>query len=626
MYFITVKENEFITLNTDDPRDTAIQSMVTSLVKRHTVLLLFFLIAYMPNNILIAVQHMSNFISEWEKQDKNEITNHKNISSPVIIFISTLLISLKPFFSVMLHLTDPYLRKFIFNYFGLSKSGEEEEEEVHNLADLKKMVGGSSSKYFQTMYEPPKLVEMNDLGNSNLEVQSNDTPIVVINNVNMNGNGHVNPNMTMTPSNFYDKRSEEYSDIGSVHSLNSNFQLDNTVSGFVDSPTHNYHNNNNNIPLSNKMFCKTFRQNTNTNAASKKHSSFYLNEGHRTFDLMNSHLESTDNIYRMIAISISINQDRIFDKENIYKVKFESSLPWPEVRLYNDKSSFSEYKQDNLPDWVSIKYDKRFRFLKIRIKKFAALVFHHIRLIDGITIDDCIKSLDPILNLEKVTEVKVSGGRSPNSIQYTWDKKMLIKTISKHEKKLLMKDMLTKYHVRMRDTKTLLCRIYGVFRIQIGDQYDSYVVLMKNMCDLPLDTRTLTFDLKGSTVDRKCISKEDKKSCSENYRTKEELISGYKDVVLKDNDLSFLDIKFNLSSSDATNLMKAVEQDSLFLEKYWITDYSLLLTIHKFRVEDYRANFKNLRVMKSYDDKYLFCFAIIDFLTVSFIQDLTRYL
>jgi hypothetical protein len=371
----------------------------------------------------------------------------------------------------------------------------------------------------------------------------------------------------------------------------------------------------------------------------KRHSTFVIprhdkqclilsSEGDRTFDLINYHLETTDNIYRMIAISISVNQDRIYDKERFFKVKFDSPLPWAEDKFYKDRTPCEEYKQENLPDWVSIKYDKSFKKLNLKIKKYNSLVFHHIRVIDKISVDDCIKSLDPILNLEKINESKVSGGRSPNSILYTWDRKMLIKTISKQEKILLVKEVLKNYHVRMRDTKSLLCRIYGLFRICVSDQFNTYVVLMKNMCELPLQTKILTFDIKGSSVDRDCISDTDKKKFvlaevkNENSNdvgstsNKEEIMKIYKNKVLKDNDLRFLEIEFNLSSSDATNLITAVEKDSYFLEKYWITDYSLLIAIHKFRVDDYRSNFKNLRVLKSSDDKYLFSFSIIDFLTV----------
>jgi hypothetical protein len=424
---------------------------------------------------------------------------------------------------------------------------------------------------------------------------------------------HHNKELTISPINYKnhdhikeDKTSENESDTSSVHSLRS----DN-----ISMPVFAEYSYNSN---------KFKRHSTFVMPRHDKQSLILSNEGDRTFDLMNYHLETTDNIYRMIAISISINQDRIYDKERYFKAKFDSPLPWAEEKFYKERTPCEEYKQENLPDWVNIKYDKNFKKLNLKIKKYCSLVFHHIRLIDKISVDDCIKSLDPILNLDKINESKVSGGRSPNSILYTWDRKMLIKTISKQEKILLVKEVLKNYHVRMRDTKSLLCRIYGLFRICVSDQFNTYVVLMKNMCELPLQTKVLTFDIKGSTVDRDCISPSDKKkylelkneSESKAKDYKEEIIKINKNKVLKDNDFRFLELEFNLSSSDATNLITAVEKDSYFLEKYWITDYSLLVAVHRFRVDDYRSNFKNLRVLKSSDDKYLFSFSIIDFLTV----------
>ena len=97
---------------------------------------------------------------------------------------------------------------------------------------------------------------------------------------------------------------------------------------------------------------------------------------------------------------------------------------------------------------------------------------------------------------------------------------------------------------------------------------------------------------------------------------KEEILNKYKNTVLKDTDLELLKIKFFLDKKDAKNLIAAVENDSDFLAKYHITDYSLLTSIHNYDKDIYKQFFTNTRIFKSTDEKYLFSFAIIDFLTV----------
>ncbi len=498
--------------------------------------------------------------------------------------------SLSGTFTLIMKLIDPFMRKYFKNYFKFLK--KKKKGEVRTLGDLRELIQNendfdkiirtkSNEEYhYSNIYIQPKFID-----NSYIPLEE----YTKINEINLTPNANRIPSINL--------KSEKHNSEFSNHSM---------VLSPIDIS----------LPPSNFHRMKTVNAiGTGTPLIRKRsqvNSLYILNEGVHTFDLMNSHLEFSDNLSRMIGISIALNEDKSYDKEIFYLSKFASSLPW-ENKYYREKSKFEEFTQNNLPDWVNIKYNKRFENLRIRIKKYVPLVFHHLRIIDKISIDDCINSLDPILNLEKKDCLKVVGGRSENPILYTWDKKFLIKTISKNEKKVLF-DMMKEYQIRMRDTKSLLCRVYGLFRIKVSDHFDSYVLLMKNMCELPLETKYLCFDLKGSTNNRDCILEVDKKIYNDGF--KDDVVGRYKNKVLKDKDLIFLGIKFLFSSNDAKNLSNSVENDANFLEKYYITDYSLLLTIHKFRKEDYRQNFKNTRVMKSYDDKYLFNFAIIDFLTV----------
>ena len=341
----------------------------------------------------------------------------------------------------------------------------------------------------------------------------------------------------------------------------------------------------------------------------KVYAKFILNENTVDFNLVNYHLDLADNLLRMLAISTSINESRRYNNNYYYLKYYSSFLPWKEDKFYKEKTPWQTYTQANIPENFPAKTDNRFRSIHFKVKSFCPLVFHHLRLIDKISIDELIQSLDPIKNLSLFNELSVSGGRGDNSISYTWDKKMLIKTITKREKRLFKHQMLRNYHSRMRDTKSLLCRIYGLFKIEINNKGSIHVLLQKNMCALPHETHLLTFDLKGSTVDRQCISPKDA-----NELSKEVLMEKYKNSVLKDKDLSILQIKFNLSSFDGRNLLTCIEKDSEFLQEYNITDYSLLVFVHRYQKEDIFNNLGNLRIMRSVDYKYIFNFSIIDFL------------
>ena len=183
--------------------------------------------------------------------------------------------------------------------------------------------------------------------------------------------------------------------------------------------------------------------------------------GIRPFDFMYYHLDLDDNLLRMMAISICIDYCRIYDKNSKYKNYFNSSLPWNKQFFYDEKSKWMEFDEHNIPDWLSVKQDERFKKFNFRIKTFSPFVFHHLRIIDKVTIDNIIQSLDPDKNLKCLNQLYVSGGRGDNSILTTWDKKFIIKTINQEEKNVLNK-MLKAYHKRLRDTKSILCRIYSL--------------------------------------------------------------------------------------------------------------------------------------------------------------------
>ena len=345
---------------------------------------------------------------------------------------------------------------------------------------------------------------------------------------------------------------------------------------------------------------------TERRRSSSKTSDFFYHEEISSFALMNYHLELNENLLRLIAISISINECRIYDDINEYKKYYKSTIPWQNKDLYKEKTLLKEYNDDTIPSWIGLKDDGRFTNIQFKVMSYCPFVFHHIRLIDHISIDNILSSLHPLNNIKKI--MKVSGGRGNNSLICTWDKKIIIKTIDDNEREILIDKMIIDYHCLMKENRSILSRIYGIFQIELKDKGGINVIVQKNMEDLPLETKILSFDFKGSTVDRQTIEKSDM-ACN-----REKIIEKYKNKVLKDIDLGIIGMKFILNFENWQKIMNIIDCDSLFLQNLEVTDYSLIVFVHKYRKEDL-INCKGCsRIMPSHDNKYIFNFSIVDFL------------
>jgi len=113
-------------------------------------------------------------------------------------------------------------------------------------------------------------------------------------------------------------------------------------------------------------------------------------------------------------------------------------------------------------------------------------------------------------------------------------------------------------------------------------------------------------------VDRRIIKRSDLELINNN----EKLVDKYKKSTLKDNDFTDLKLSLSLKKEDAKKILSRIEQDIKFLQSYNLTDYSLLLSMHVFLKEDYEKFKDNPRIFRSDDGKFLYCFSIIDFLSV----------
>lgn len=122
--------------------------------------------------------------------------------------------------------------------------------------------------------------------------------------------------------------------------------------------------------------------------------------------------------------------------------------------------------------------------------------------------------------------------------------------------------------------------------------------------------------MKGSSVDRSVFEQKDRDMIANGKAS--DVMEKYKKKILKDNDFLDLGLKFRLTRRDADMFQKNIANDAEFLKGYELTDYSILLSIHRVNNNDLEKSYKTYRILKSSDDMYLYNFSIIDFLCVKF--------
>ena len=246
-----------------------------------------------------------------------------------------------------------------------------------------------------------------------------------------------------------------------------------------------------------------------------------------------------------------------------------------------------------LPSNISYTVD-RFR---CQAKVYAPRIFTHLREMLDVTDDMVSQSFDIITNLPLLKSNSGNeGGKSASFFYFSFDKKFIIKTISRGEKRFFLKEVLPNFHRHLMDHKdSILSRIIGVFTFKFEDNTKSRVILQSNI--FPTVQLVGIFDLKGSKLDRSSA------------KSSEGAITIKSNKIYKD--LDFLNVikKIQLEEVDVQRLKISIFKDSGFLSKYNIIDYSLLLGIS----HEYNSDFKPL-IGTGKDKGYYYYVGIIDYL------------
>ena len=199
---------------------------------------------------------------------------------------------------------------------------------------------------------------------------------------------------------------------------------------------------------------------------------------------------------------------------------------------------------------------------------------------------NCCTYEDLLLSLNKSNVWKdVSGGKSKASFYKTKDEKYLFKSINKNEFNMFLEIAFFYFqHIDeylFHKMPSVLMKILGVYKIRIKkkekgnttiEQY--YLMMMENLNFgfNGQEKRIRSYDLKGSTINRYVQKKEKKQKDN---------------IVLLDSNFKkdFNNEPIPLVKDLYGLLLVSIYNDTLFLSKMGIVDYSLLLYINESEVD-----------------------------------------
>ncbi|KAJ8611260.1 hypothetical protein CTAYLR_004163 [Chrysophaeum taylorii] len=189
---------------------------------------------------------------------------------------------------------------------------------------------------------------------------------------------------------------------------------------------------------------------------------------------------------------------------------------------------------------------------------------------------------------------RLSQGRSGSIFLWSSDRRFLVKTIDASEAKAL-DAMLPAYLDHLRaNPNTLVQKMLGLFTLRVvtrrGQASERHMVALENALWSPASTRVhLQYDLKGSTFER---------SVGRNRR-------GKHGVLHLDRDFREMGEALWLDPKTATALRNQIAVDATFLRDQGITDYSLLVGIHRPTYQPKRHQPRDARAWKKSHDERL---------------------
>ena len=253
----------------------------------------------------------------------------------------------------------------------------------------------------------------------------------------------------------------------------------------------------------------------------------------------------------LLGVAVSIKNSKKYDDGIISDLSLKNE-DFEESKKY--KINFKNFKKFGINDFTVEKSD----YLNIQVIDYAPKCFYYLRKLENIDIDIMVESFLPGNNSKRIKE---SLGKSGSFFISTDDNRYMIKTLKSQELELLKHAFLKEYvkHIE-QNPKSLLCRLYGMYNIILGQGDEILIIVMRNVIGDFKDNTIVKFDLKGST-----------------YKRTANFDMSNNNNVMKDLDFNEFEKSIMLSLGSIEKLREITKKDSKFLCKSELMDYSLFL-------------------------------------------------
>ena len=120
------------------------------------------------------------------------------------------------------------------------------------------------------------------------------------------------------------------------------------------------------------------------------------------------------------------------------------------------------------------------KHIKEQITIYGDDILDQVIKFDGITPDEIVEGLDPILNSESIFKASLGEGKSGSFFFFSTNSRFIIKTLTRADALSLL-NILPKYAEHFRENAhSLLSRIYCLFSVKVTGVVRLYGILMQN--------------------------------------------------------------------------------------------------------------------------------------------------